>query len=168
MYTKDAIRFSLNVAEEAMPQFLPAIEDAPLTFPTSNGGCHPMWVLGHLTLVEAMTHELLAGEPNPIAEWGPLFGPGTVPSADPSRYPAYQEVRSRYSQLRRRTLALLDSFTEEDLDTRVSNPPPGLEAHFATYGKALLTLALHQMSHRSHLTDALRSAGREAPAAAAA
>jgi len=62
MYAKDAIRFSLKLADEAMLQSLPAIEDAPLTFPTSNGGCHPMWVLGHLTLVEAMTHELLAGD----------------------------------------------------------------------------------------------------------
>lgn len=160
MYTKDAIRFSLNVAEEAMLQSLAAIEDAPLTFPTSNGGCHPMWVVGHLTLVEAWTHEMLAGDPNPIENWGLMFGPGTSPAADPSEYPSFQEVRSRYTEGRKRTLQLLDSLSEGDLDKRVANPPQGLEEHFATYGKSLLTLALHQMLHRSHITDAVRAAGR--------
>ena len=168
MYTKDAIRYSLKVAEESMLRSLPAIEDAPFTFPTSNGGCHPMWVLGHLTLVEAMTHELLAGDANPIASWGAMFAPGTTPSAEAAQYPPFQEVRSRYTQLRKRTLQLLDSLSEADLDKRVANPPQGLEEHFATYGKALLTLALHQMSHRSHITDATRAAGREVPSPIAA
>ena len=168
MYTKDAIRYSLKVAEESMLRSLPAIEDAPFTFPTSNGGCHPMWVLGHLTLVEAMTHELLAGDANPIASWGAMFAPGTQPTAEVTQYPPFQEVRSRYTQLRKRTLQLLDSLSEADLDKRVANPPQGLEEHFATYGKALLTLALHQMSHRSHITDAVRAAGREVPSPIAA
>ena len=168
MYTKDAIRFSLNLADEAMLKSLSAIEDAPLTFPTSNGGCHPMWVLGHLALVEAMTHELLAGEANPIASWGSMFAPSTIPSAEAGQYPPFQEVRSRYTQLRKRTLQLLDSFSEADLDKRVSNPPPGLEEPFSTYGKAFLTLALHQMMHRSHITDAVRAAGREVPSLVAA
>jgi hypothetical protein len=62
----------------------------------------------------------------------------------------------------------LDSFSEADLDKRVSNPPAGLEEHFATYGKALLTLALHQGLHRSHITDAVRAAGRAVPLPVAA
>jgi len=168
VYTKDAIRFSLSLSEAAMLQPLLAIEDAPLTFPTSNGGCHPLWVLGHLAFVEAMTHELLTGEANPIATWGSMFGPSTITSADARQYPPFQEVRSRYAQLRKRTFQLLDSFSEADLDKRVSNPPAGLEEHFATYGKALLTLALHQGLHRSHITDAVRAAGRAVPLPVAA
>ena len=168
MYTKDAIRFSLNLAEGAMFQSLAAIEDAPLTFPTPNGGCHPMWVLGHLSFVEALTHELLAGEANPIAGWGSMFGPSTIASAEAGQYPSFTEVRSRYTQLRKRTLQLLDSFSEADLDKRVSNPPQGLEEQFATYGKALLTLAVHQALHRSHVSDAVRAAGRTVPSPVAA
>lgn len=168
MYTKDAIRFSLNLAEEAMLQSLAAIEDAPLTFPTSNGGCHPMWVLGHLALVEGMTHELLGGEANPIASWGSVFASGTQPSGDAGQYPTFAEVRARYTQLRKGTLQLLDSLSEADLDKHVANPPQGLEEHFLTYGKALLTLALHQTMHRSHISDAVRAAGRAVPQAIAA
>ncbi|MEI9813941.1 MAG: DinB family protein [Acidobacteriota bacterium] len=170
MYSKDAIRFSLQLADQAMLPALSQVENAPLTFPTPNGGCHPLWTLGHLTFVEAMTHQLLAGDANPIEHWAPLFAPETVPTADPSQYPSFEEVRARYTQLRTRTLQLLDSFSEGDLDNRIANPPPGLEEPFATYGKALLTLSLHQMMHRGHLTDAIRAAGREVatPVAAAA
>jgi uncharacterized damage-inducible protein DinB len=63
-------------------------------------------------------------------------------------------------QLRRKNLQLLDSLSEVDLDKRTSWQPKGVEEHFATYGKALLTLALHQMAHRAQITDAIRSAGR--------
>ncbi len=168
MHTKDLIRFSLNAADEAMKGSLAAIEDAPLTFPTAKGGCHPMWVVGHLALVEAMTHEMLAGEANPIASWGAVFAPGTTPTAKASDYPPFADVRAQYTQLRKRTLQLLDSFSEADLDKKVANPPQGLEKHFETYGKALMTLSIHQMIHRSHLTDAVRNAGREVPSAIAA
>ena len=161
MQSKDAIRYSLTMADEGIRRALPAIEDAPLTFPTANSGCHPIWVMGHLALVEAMTHELLTGEANPIAAWGPLFGPSTTPVADSEMYPPLTELKARYAQLRKGTMEFLDSLSEADLDTRVANPPAGLEEHFATYGRALLTLALHQMSHRAHLTDAVRQTGRE-------
>ena len=124
--------------------------------------------VGHLALVEAMTHEMLAGEANPIASWGAVFAPGTTPTAKASDYPPFAEVRAQYTQLRKRTLQLLDGLSDTDLDKRVANPPQGLEKHFETYGKALMTLSIHQMIHRSHLTDAVRNAGREVPSAIAA
>ena len=84
MYTKDAIRFSMNLAEQSVMRSIGTMKDAPLTFPTENGGCHPLWVLGHLTVVEGMTHQLLAGGENPAAEWGALFGPDTITTSDAS------------------------------------------------------------------------------------
>ncbi len=58
MYTKDAIRYSLNLADQATMRSLATIEDAPLTFPTENGGCHPLWVIGHLAFVELRSGNL--------------------------------------------------------------------------------------------------------------
>ncbi len=170
MYTKDAIRFSLNMAEGAMMRSLATIDDAPMTFPTERGGCHPLWVLGHLAFVEGLAYEILAGGENPAREWAALFGPDTIPTADRSQYPSLEEVRARYVQLRQRNLQFLDSLTEIELDKPTRWQPKGLEEHFATYGKALLTLALHQMAHRAHITDAVRSAGRavQIPVGAAA
>ena len=155
MYTKDAIRYSLNLADQAMMRSLENIEDAPLTFPTENGGCHPLWVVGHLAFIEGLTHEMLGGG-------------STVPVADAARYPAMREVRAQYVQLRKRNLQLLESMTEADLDKPTPWQPKGLEEHFANYGKALLTLALHQMAHRAQITDAIRAAGRAMPVLAGA
>ena len=160
MYTKDAIRYSLTLADQAVMRSIETIQDAPMTFPTENGGCHPLWVLGHLTVVEGMTHQLLAGGDNPAADWGALFGQDTVAIGEASRYPSFEEVRARYTELRKRNLALLDSFSETDLDKPTPFQPKGLEEHFATYGKALLTLAVHQAMHRGQVTDAIRAAGR--------
>lgn len=160
MYTKDAIRFSLSLAEQAVMGSIDTIKDAPLTFPTGNGGCHPLWVVGHLAFIEGMMHQLLAGGENAAADWGAMFGPETIVSGDASRYPSLEEVRARYVELRRQNLALLESFSEADLDRPTASQPAGMEELFATYGKALLTLAVHQAMHRGHVTDAIRAAGR--------
>jgi len=168
MYTKDAIVYALTMADQAVMGSLAGIEEAPLTFPTPNGGCHPLWVMGHLAFVEGMTHELLGGGANPVGEWVGMFGQETVPSGDASQYPPFKEVRAQYVELRKRNLQLLESMTEADLDKPTAWQPPGLETHFGTYGKALLTVALHQMMHRAHITDAVRAAGRTAPVAAGA
>ena len=89
-----------------------------------------------------------------------MFGQDTTATDNVAQYPPIEDVVARYMQLRRKNLQLLDSLTETYLDKRTSWQPKGLEEHLATYGKAMLTLALHQMAHRGQITDAIRSAGR--------
>jgi len=165
VYTKDAIRFSLNLADQAMFNSLGKIDDIPLTFPTGEGGCHPLWVLGHLAFVEGLAYEMLAGGENPCAEWASLFAPDSIPTDEVGKYPAIEKVRVRYLHLRQMNLQFLDSLSDADLDKPTPWQPKGVEEHFATYGKALLTIALHQMAHRGQITDAIRSAGRAVPIA---
>ena len=162
MHTKDAIKFALTVSNGAVLSVIDEMSGAATTFPTPNGGCHPLWVLGHLTLVEGMIPAALFGDKNPAAEWQQFFGEGSEPVADAKRYPPFAEVREKYLQLRERNLRLLESLSEEDLDKPTKAPPKGREQEFATYGRSFLTLALHQMIHRSHVTDARRTAGRTA------
>jgi hypothetical protein len=167
MQTKEAIQFALSVSNGALLRTLDEMSDAPTTFPTPNGGCHPLWVMGHLALVEGMIPQVLFGDTNPAAEWHSYFGEGSEPVEDPAVYPSFAEVRAKYLQLRKHNLALLESLSEDDLDRPVKTPPKGREQEFATYGRSFLTLALHQMIHRSHVTDAMRTAGRIALAAQA-
>ncbi len=110
----------------------------------------------------------MLGGGNPVAHWAEIFGPDTVPTADAARYPAFAQVRDRYMELRKRNLQLLEAMTEVDLDQPTPWQPKGLEEHFATFGKALLTIALHQMAHRGQITDAIRAAGRAKPVSAEA
>ncbi|HEY2040279.1 MAG TPA: DinB family protein [Edaphobacter sp.] len=168
MQTKEAIQFTLALSDNAVMGLLDQMSDDPTQSPTPNGGCHPLWVLGHLTLIESFLPTFLFGEPSPIADWQKLFGENSRPLDDISAYPPFEEILEKYRELRARNLGILASLTEADLDQAIVAPPPGREKEFSTFGRSFLTLALHQAMHRSHVTDAMRSAGRMAPALQAA
>ena len=169
MTTKDAIRYALGLADGASQPAFDAVADAPLTYPTPNGGCHPLWVIGHLAVVEGMLTSMLTQGASPTSHWEPLFGQDSETTADAGRYPTYDEVRATFRVLRRENLERLEAMSESDLDRTTPWQPKGLEAHFETLGKAFLTVALHQTMHRGQVTDAVRAAGRQAsrPAPAA-
>ena len=160
--TKDAIRFALTVSNGAVLNVIDEMIGAATTFPTPNGVCHPLWVLGHLALVEGMIPEILFGEKNAVAEWQPHFGENSEAVANAGAYPPFAEVREKYRQLRERNLKLLGSLSEADLDRPTKAPPKGREKEFATYGQSFLVLALHQTMHRGNVTDARRAARRAA------
>jgi len=160
MHTKEFIQSALTASHRAVLSVIDKMSDAPTTFPTPNGGCHPLWVLGHLAFVEGMIPTVLFGEPNPVAEWQKYFGENSEPLDNANAYPAFAEVRAKYLELRGQNLKILDSLTEEDLDKRTKAPPRGREHEFSTFGQSFLALSLHQMLHRGHVTDALRAAGR--------
>jgi len=162
MQTKDAIKFALTGSNRAVLSVIDEMSGAATTFPTPNGGCHPLWVLGHLTLVEGMIPVVFFGDKNPAAEWRQYFGESSEPVADASAYPPFAEVRAKYRQLREQNLKLLESLCEKDLDKPTKAPPKGREQEFSTYGRSFLALALHQMMHRGNVTDARRAAGRAA------
>jgi uncharacterized damage-inducible protein DinB len=164
MQTKETIQFALNVSNGAVMSAIDKMSGAPTTFPTPNGGCHPLWVLGHLAIVEGMVLEVLFGERNPVAEWQKYFGENSQPVDDSSAYPPFAEVRAKYVELRERNLKILDSLSEEELDRPTKAPPKGREQEFATFGRSFLVLALHQTMHRGHVTDARRAAGLAATA----
>jgi uncharacterized damage-inducible protein DinB len=167
MQTKDAIKFALTGSNRAVLSVIDEMSGAATTFPTPNGGCHPLWVLGHLTLVEGMIPVAFFGDKNPAAEWQQYFGENSEPVADASAYPPFAEVREKYLQLREQNLRLLESLSEADLDKPTKAPPKAREQEFATYGRSFLALALHQMMHRGNVTDARRAAGRAALATSA-
>lgn len=168
MQFKDAIRFALDLSHRAVLGEIDKVGDAVTTYPTPNGGCHPMWVVGHLAVVEGLIPMVLYGEPHSLPEWFPLFGEHTQPVADAALYPPFAEVRARYEALRARNLQILESLSDTDLDQPTKAPPQGREREFATFGSSLLTLAVHQAMHRGHVTDAIRAAGQRVHSAQSA
>lgn len=160
MHTKEFVQSALDASDRAVLSVIDKMSDAPTTFPTPNGGCHPLWVLGHLAFVEGMIPSVLFWEPNPAAKWQKYFGENSEPLDNANAYPAFTEVRVKYLELRGQNLKILDSLAEEDLDQPTKAPPRGREHEFSTFGQSFLALSLHQMLHRGHVTDALRAAGR--------
>jgi len=69
-------------------------------------------------------------------------------------------VMAKSHEVRKGTMALLDSFSEEDLD-KMSKAPAQRQAYFGTVRQCFLMTALHWMMHRGQVADARRTAGRK-------
>jgi DinB family protein len=160
MKTLDAVRIALGFATQGV-RVLETMKDAPCVQPGPFGGNHAMWILGHVTVAEGRLHKILFGSPNPVEQWKVLFDWGSEPHADPSAYPPFEEVLQTYRGLRAKTLAFLDEIGDEGLDQPTKIAPPGLEAAFATVGRAVMSVALHHTFHNGEAAVARRASGQQ-------
>jgi hypothetical protein len=160
MNSMNIVRDTLNRCDRATLGLLEDMRDAPLTQPTSNGGNHPYWVLGHLTLVEGRLRQMILGEKSEVENLAPLFEPGSQPRNDGAGYPPYDELLGTYRRLRTRNMELLDKLGESGLAQPLKAAPRGMESFLRTAGDAFMTIAIHQMNHRGQVADARRAAGR--------
>src|SRR5262249_13451608 len=138
----DVIKTAMTVSDQSVRMLAEDMRDAPLTSPTPRGGNHPLWVLGHITYIEANLPHILFGTPNAVAKWAPLFAPGTEPKGDTSGYPSFDEVLKTYGELRAKNLKLLEEIGEKGLDQPTKSPPKGLEQALATVGQTFLVIAM--------------------------
>ena len=161
MESLDLVRDNLRKSREIVLARVEEMREHCLVFPTPNGGCHTLWVLGHLAYIEAMVvRRFMLGEENPLAHWEPAFDSGNV-SRQAGLYPPFDEVLAKCRDVRASTLALLDSLGEDDLDRLSLKAPEGFEEMFGTYRLCLQYAADHWYMHRGHLADARRAAGLE-------
>ena len=159
MQSIDLIRDNLKKSEDNALARIEDMREHCGVFPTTNGGGHTLWVLGHLAFIEGQViREFMLGEPNPLADWEEPFD-GADMSGDLSQYPPFDQVLTTCRETRESTLALVDSFTEEDLDRTSAATPKGWEETFGTYRRCLQYAAAHWYMHRGQLADARRSAG---------
>lgn len=161
MKATELIRLSIDSSKMWAQTLLEDLREAPLTAPTASGGNHPLWILGHLAVSESgLVYTFCRGEESPLAAWRELFGRGTTAIADASQYPAFDELMTKFEEVRGETLAYLDSIAEEDLG-RKSHAPADRAAFFGTIGQCLNAIAVHTAFHAGQLADARRSLGRQ-------
>ena len=159
MQSIELIRWALRMTEGATAALVSDLRDAPLTQPTSRGGNHALWILGHLCWIEGNLPHVLFGEKNEVAHWAPLFASGSQPRADAGAYPSFDELLGTYRRLRARNLKLLDDVGEAGLDRIPRQIPPGFEDAMKTFGQTFLLIALHNMVHYGQIADVRRVAG---------
>ncbi len=161
MHSKDLIRDNLRRSADRV---LARVEDMRahcVVYPTPRGGCHTLWVLGHLAYIEALViRGFMLGGTNPLHEWEKLFD-GEDVSGDMNGYPPFDQVLAKCREMRESTLTLLESLSEDDLDKASANAPNGFAATFGTYRLCLQYVADHWYMHRGQLADARRAAGLE-------
>ena len=161
MHSIDLVRHNLMKSRDRILARVEEMREHCTVFPTPEGGCHTLWVLGHLAYIEGLVvRRFMLGEENPLAEWEAVFDGADV-SGDISRFPPFDEVLAKCREMREATVSLLDSLAEDDLDRVSANAPKGFHDTFGTYRLCLQYAADHWYMHRGHLADARRAAGLE-------
>lgn len=156
------LKSTLQTSRVIITPLLDDMKDAPLTYPTPNGGNHPLWVMGHLAYSESsILNHVIAGRDNPLAEWKPLFSGSTTPVDDASKYPAWDEIKQAFDHVHDATLKSLDVLNAEDLEQPSPNCPPGREPILGTVGLSYRFIALHTMMHFGQVADARYALGRK-------
>jgi len=158
MQSIDLIRDNLKKSRDRVLARVEEMRDHCVVPPTLNGGCHTLWVLGHLAYIESLViRRFMLGEGNPLAEWEQVFDGADV-SREIADFPSFDDVLAQCRAVRESTVALVNSMSEDDLDKQGANVPKGLEDTFATYRLCLQYVADHWYMHRGHLADARRAA----------
>jgi hypothetical protein len=161
MQSIDLIRDNLKKSRDRVLARVEEMREHCVTFPTPNGGCHTLWVLGHLAYIETLVvRKFMLGEGNPLGDWEELFD-GADTDGDISHFPPFEQVLAECRAVRESTLALLDSLSEDQLDKPSAEVPAGFEDTFGTYRLCLQYVADHWYMHRGHLADARRATGLE-------
>ncbi len=162
MKTKDLLKYSIEFSSNRLFTLLEDMKENPLVFPTPNGGNHPLWVVGHLAYIESLlVQKYMLGGEHPLKDWADMFGIGSEPVDDPAKYPSYEEVVKIYKETNSKTLEILDSLSEEDMDQASKNCPDGYEDFIGTYWKILLTVGLHASFHKGQVADSRRALGKK-------
>ena len=159
MQSIDLIRDNLKKSRDRVLARVEEMREHSVVFPSRNGGCHTLWVLGHMAYIEALVvRTFMLGKANPLAEWEEVFD-GADTSGDISQYPPFDEVLGKCREIREATMALVDSLSEDDLDKVSAKAPEGFEDTVGAYRLCLQYVADHWYMHRGHLADARRAAG---------
>lgn len=159
MKTTDYIKKQLENGKRWALGLIIDMKDAPLTQPTSKGGNHPLWVLGHLVSAESdLLDGFILGKPNRFPELK-SFAMGSEPTTNTDDYPSMDELLAKFEEIRSATLAHLDTLSEDDLDAK-SHAPEEFGDSFGTVGACYAAMSSHMAFHSGQVADARRAAGR--------
>jgi hypothetical protein len=126
----DLIRENLKRSEDIVLARVEEMRDHCVVFPTPQGGCHTLWVLGHLAYIETLVvRRFMLGGSNPLDHWEELFDGADV-SGEIDHFPPFDQVLTECRKARASTVSLIDSLTESDLDKASVYVPGGVEDLF--------------------------------------
>ena len=148
---------TLNFTRGWLGQLLEDIPADQMLHQVTPGGNHPLWIIGHLAWSDDFFRAELDGSaPTTPPAWKDLFGMGSEPTTDASRYPSVDELRQALDATR---TALLDWFGGMD-EAKLSAPLPDDWTSFApTYGALVHIIAVHEAAHVGQLTVVRKSLG---------
>lgn len=119
----------------------------------SEGVTHIAWQVGHLAMAEyRLAIEKTCGKQDDEAElisqdFLSLFGRNSVPDPDPQKNPTPDELRKVFDRVHRRTLEVLPTLANDELD----KPPLSPHRLFNTKLGSLFWCSRHEMLHAGQI-----------------
>lgn len=148
---KAALQFSRNYSSGLFKNFESADEWVYQANPAAN---HALWCMGHIAYADNFWVSLFDSEKAHSPEgYKELFGAGSEPQGDASKYPAPEKVFEYFNERRDMLLALLDSFSEEDFAKATTGD---VAENFPTYGDVLNASVWHETLHAGQASIASR------------
>ena len=159
MESIELISRNLRLSEEIVLSKIDDMRPHGSVRPTLNGGCHTLWILGHLAFIESLViNEFMLGRENPLQDWKPLFD-GEQVTDECLTAVTFDEALSACRTQRGRTVQLLSQMSEEQLNAVSAACPEKCEALFGTYRRCFQYVADHWYMHRGQLANARMAAG---------
>lgn len=152
----------INSARRYTWTLLEDLSDDDWFFVPSQVQTHIAWQVGHLAMAEYRVALERVRGPQPedrdmiSKEFLRLFGKGTAPEVDRSRYPAPAEIRATFDRVHERLQQDIPSCSDALLDEKFSVPHPA----FSTKLGALYFVAEHEMLHAGQIGLIRRMSGK--------
>ena len=119
---------------------------------------HPVWVLGHLIYADNLASMLLGVTPSTPESYQELFGTGSVPVGDTSRYPTMSALLKAFQEAGERTIALYEKADDAALDQPLQ--VEGLNKSFPMNRDAVtFVMTAHASYHLGQMSSWRRAAG---------
>ncbi len=163
MQTISYISMSMNASKEMSLTLINDLKDQPFAQPTSNGGNHATWILGHLAYMESvMIHQMIQGKDTcTLSHLKAVFDAEGAPSTDASLYPSFDQLLKEYDTARNETDAYLETISETDLQQPALGCLDDWKPYFGTIAQCLDFIAHHPSLHFGQLADIRKSLGRK-------
>lgn len=160
MYAKDRFRRQLTSARSLSEKLLADFRTPEdWTHQVHPGANHALWFVGHMATTDNFLISLLAPEKaNNSESLTSLFGMGSQPSREVSKYPPVEELLETMRERRRLLLEILDGLSEDDLANKTPKGAPDFTPDFAS----VFELAIwHEGLHSGQLSLVRRSLGHK-------
>ena len=158
MELKPRIKWQLETIRQFDEQFLSALKTpADWTHQLFPGANHPLWILGHLSLVD--NNVIAKFFPKKYIDkpgWAERFGRESKPSPNAADYPPPEEVAAFFLERRATLIQCVDTMNEADFEQPVPEPkPPFIQIAWQMF----LFMTAHEALHMGQLSLVRRALG---------
>ena len=148
----DALIHTIKLTRDSTLKLVADLSDDQLALQPAPKMNHPAWILGHLLLVDGNFLTLAGGiaptlEPN----WKDIYGGGSTPVADKSKYKPKQWYLDHMAAVRNQIVERLKVLTPDDMAK--PHPDPARRERFPTVGHTMFIYGTwHEAYHAGQLS----------------